>query len=341
VNPVTDTTPARVRARFPGISSRAYEHPADRTALVALRRLEGFDTVLRKLAGLFRERSLRLMFLATAVRVGETQFRNVHEMVRDAAYTLDVAEVPEVYVVQDPAVSAMTLGVDRPWIVLSSGALELLDEEELRFVIGHEVGHVLSGHAVYRTMLFHLLRLTRRAVWMPLGYIGLRALVVALEEWFRKSELSCDRAGLLVGQDSGAALRALMKTAGGSRLAEMDTDAFLAQAAEYDAAGDLRDGVAKILQLQGQTHPFAVPRAAELRRWVDAGDYERILGGDYPRRADDPSTSVREEARTAARSYKDKVSESADPLMGLVKDLGEAAAGAGSAILDRIGRPRS
>src|SRR3954447_4101520 len=136
---MTETTPARVRARFPGISSRAYEHPADRTALVALRRLEGFDIVLRKLAGLFRERILRLMFLATAVRVGETQFSDVHAMVRDAAYTLDIPEVPEVYVVQDPTMAAMTLGVDRPWIVLSTATLDLLDEEELRFVIGHEV----------------------------------------------------------------------------------------------------------------------------------------------------------------------------------------------------------
>lgn len=335
---MTSTTPDRVRSPFPGISSRAYEHPADRTALVALRRLEGFDIVLRKLAGLFRERSLRLTFLATAVRVGETQFRHVHDLARDAARVLDLAEVPEVYVVQDPAVSAMTLGVDRPWIVLTTGTLDLLDEEELRFVIGHEVGHVLSGHAVYRTMLFHLLRLTRKAIWMPLGYIGLRALVAALEEWFRKSELSCDRAGLLVGQDPTTALRALMKIAGGSRIGDMDTDAFLEQAREYDAAGDLRDGVAKILQLQGQTHPFAVLRAAELSRWTEGEDYARILAGDYPRRADDPDTSLGDEARSAARAYKERVTESADPLLGVMKDLGEAAAGAGSALIDRLNR---
>ena len=78
---------------------------------------------------------------------------------------------------------------------------------------------MLSGHAVYRTMLFHLARLTARAVWLPLGYWGLRAIVAALEEWQRKSELSCDRAGLLVGQDSDAALRALMKSAGGPHCA--------------------------------------------------------------------------------------------------------------------------
>ncbi len=332
------TDPDRRRTRFPGISSRAYEHPADRTALVALRRLEGFDVVLRKLAGVFRERSVRLLFLASAVRVGPAQFRDLHDVVRDAAATLDLPEPPELYVVQDPRVQAYTLGVDRPWIVVTTGMLDLMDAEELRFVVGHEVGHVLSGHAVYRTMLFHLLRLTRGLAWMPLGYWGVRAIIAALEEWSRKSELSCDRAGLLVVQDVDAALRAQMKSAGGSRLHEMDTTAFLEQAAEYDAAGDLRDGVLKILNLQGHSHPFAVLRAAQLRRWVDSGEYDAILGGTYPRRGEDRASSVTDEAAAAAQSYRERINESADPLFGLLKDLGETAAGAGERLFDRFGR---
>lgn len=294
--------------------------------------------VLRKMSGLFRERSLRLVFLASAVRVGPTQFRPLHDMVVDAAATLDLAQVPEVYVVQDPRVQATTLGVDRPWIVVTTGMLDLFDDEELRFSVGHEVGHVLSGHAVYRTMLWQLVRLTQRMIWLPIGALGLRAVVAALEEWFRTSELSCDRAGLLVGQDLPAALRALMKTAGGARVSEMDTDAFLAQAAEYDAADDMRDGVAKILNLQGQTHPFAVLRAAQLQDWATSRSYARIQAGDYPRRADDPAASVTDEARDAARSYRDKVTESADPLLGAAREIGEAAAHAGSVLLDRFTR---
>src|SRR5207248_5365738 len=109
------------------------------------------------------------------------------------------------------------------------------------------LGHVLSGHAMYRSMLDHLLALSRRMFFVPVGYLGLRALITALEEWYRKSELSCDRAGLLAGQDPASALRAQMKIAGGARLGEMDVTAFLEQAREYDAQGDLRDGVLKLL----------------------------------------------------------------------------------------------
>lgn len=326
----------RVRVRFPDISSRAYEHPADRSALVALRRLSGFDLVLRRLSGLIGERRLRLLYLASAVRVGEAQFAGVYRLYSDAVDTLDLPARPELFVVQRPVPQAMTLGLDEPFIVVSTGLLDLLDDDELRFALGHELGHAHSGHAVYQTMLLALLRLSASIGWLPIGYLGLRALIAALREWARKAELSGDRAGLLVGQDPAAALRTHMKLAGGARLADMDAEAFLAQGREYDAAGDLRDGVLKLLNLETQTHPFAVTRAVELRRWVDAGEYERVLSGDYPRRADDSSASVTDEVRAAARSYKESFDASADPLVGLLRDLGGGVADGVAGVRDRV-----
>ena len=141
---------------------------------------------------------------------------------------------------------------------------------------------MLSGHSVYRTMLYHLILLAARIAWMPLGYLGLRAIIWGLEEWYRKSELSCDRAGLLAGQDLSAGRRALMKLAGGSRMSELSPDAFLEQAREYDAVPDVRDGLLKLLQLEGNTHPFAVVRFAELDRWAARGRLRRDPGGPLP-----------------------------------------------------------
>src|ERR1700735_5383545 len=256
------SVPDRARVRLTGISSRAYEHPADRSALVALRKLSGFDVLLSKLFGLFNERALRLTFLAGAVKVSETQFPHIYSLVRDGSYILDLPDIPECYVVQSPLVNAMAIGKDRPFVVLTTGLVNLNDEEELRFVVGHELGHILSGHAVYRTMLLILIQLSARIAWMPIGYLGLRAIIWGLEEWFRKSELSCDRAGLLAGQDVDAARRSLMKLAGGPYLSELNPDAFREQAHEYDAVPDLRDSILKLLQLQGNTHPFAVVRVA-------------------------------------------------------------------------------
>jgi len=213
-----------------------------------------------------------------------------------------------------------------------------MDAEELRFVIGHELGHVLSGHSVYRTMLFHLIRLAGRLGLNPIAWIGLRAVIWGLEEWFRKSELSCDRAGLLAAQDIPAARRALMKLAGGPYLGDLSADAFLEQAREYDAVPDVRESLIKLLQLEGQTHPFAVVRFAELDRWSSEGEYTNILAGQYPRREQDSDTSVGAEFRSAAKSYQDSWNRSADPLIGAVRGVAGSAVGAGERLMNRFGR---
>src|SRR5450755_4067057 len=179
------TVPDRSRVRLPGISSRAYEHPADRSALVALRKLTGFDVILRNLANLFSDRALRLMFLASAVRASPEQFPDLYEYMRDGAYILDLPVIPELFISQDPLVNAMTLGTDKPFIVITTGMVNLFDAEEVRWVIGHELGHVLSGHSVYRTMLFHLINLATRLAFIPFAWIGFKAVIWGLEEWYR------------------------------------------------------------------------------------------------------------------------------------------------------------
>jgi len=334
------SVPDRARVRLTGISSRAYEHPADRSALVALRKLSGFDVLLSKLFGLFNERALRLMFLAGAVKVSERQFPHIHALVRDGAYILDMPDIPDCFVIQSPIVNAMAIGKDRPFLVLTTGLVNLHDEEELRFVVGHELGHVLSGHAVYRTMLLILIQLSMRIAWMPIGYLGLRGIIWGLEEWFRKSELSCDRAGLLAGQDVDAARRALMKLAGGPYLSELNPDAFREQAHEYDAVPDLRDSVLKLLQLQGNTHPFAVVRFAELDRWATNGEYETILSGDYPRRDTDRDASFTDEVKNAANSYRDSWNRSEDPLAGIFRGVADTGARVAGGLFDRFGGNR-
>ncbi|MFF4446990.1 M48 family metallopeptidase [Streptomyces sp. NPDC001502] len=331
-----EKAPARDRRRFPGISSRAYEHPADRSALVALRKLSGFDTVFKVLSGLLPERSLRLLFLSESVRVGETQFPHLYAMLRDACYILDLEKVPQMYVQQDPNPNAMCIGLDEPIIVVTTGLVELLDEEEMRAVVGHEVGHALSGHAVYRTVLLFLTNLALKVAWIPLGNVAIMTIVTALREWFRKSELSADRAGLLVGQDVQASMRGLMKIAGGNHLHEMNVDAFLAQAEEYESSGDLRDSVLKILNLLPRTHPFTTVRAAELKKWAESRDHQRIMDGHYPRRDEDKDTSVADSFRQSAAHYADSVRTSKDPLLKLVGDIAGGAGDLGGKLRDKF-----
>jgi Zn-dependent protease with chaperone function len=335
-------TPATIRATFPGISSRAWEHPADRTALSALRRLKGFDQILKVLSGMLRERQHRLLYLASAARVGPRQFADLDALLDECVDVLDAPTKPELYVMQSPIAEAFTIGMDQPFIVLTSGLYDLMTHEEMRFVVGHELGHALSGHAVYRTMMMHLMRLARSFGVLPVGGWALRAIVAALYEWQRKSELSGDRAGLLCCQDMDTAIRVEMKLAGGSRLDKLDSEVFLAQAREYERTGDMRDGLLKLLNLELQTHPFSVLRAAALTTWVDTGGYGKVMSGDYPRRVDDEQASLADDLGAAARHYKDGFDQSDDPLIKGIRDgLGGIVDGVGRAATnaaDSLGR---
>jgi Zn-dependent protease with chaperone function len=326
---VDETNPARRRVTLTGISSRAWEHPADKGALTALRELRGFDDVLKMLSSLWNERAWRMEYLGSAIRVDHRQHPRVHRLFAEAAATLDIAELPELYIQFSPELNAGCVGMAKPFIVVNSRMVELFDDEELRYVLGHELGHLVSGHAVYRTMMLVLARLATNIAWLPMGSIALRGLIMALYEWWRKAEISSDRAGLLAGQDPAAALRVHMKLAGGGDLAEIDTTAFLEQAADYDRGGDLRDSVIKLRMLMGMTHPLPVARAADLRRWTDSGAYQRILSGDYPRRADDRTASMSADAKEAAEDYREAFRRSEDPLAGLVRKFGDGASGLG------------
>ncbi|KNB53847.1 M48 family metallopeptidase [Streptomyces caatingaensis] len=329
---------APARTRFPGISSRAYEHPADRAALVALRKLRGLDTFVRKFRGAFLERALRMEALGEAVRTSDRQFRTVHRTMREASRVLDLDRTPELFVRLDRDVNAATVGVDRPFVVLSSGMLELMDAEELRFVIGHELGHAMSGHLVYGTIARFLAEAGRVLASVPMGGLGLQAVRLALGEWMRMSELSCDRAGLLVVQDREPCLRALMKLAGGAHLGEMDAGEFLRQAAEYRRGEDLRDSVVKFLIEQPRSHPLAVARVAELDHWASGDGYRSVLAGDYALRRDDAGASVRGELRTTGASCAERVRRSTDPLLVMLRDLAVSADRAGDHVLNAVRR---
>ncbi len=310
-----DTTAIRrIKIKFPNISSRTWEHPADRAALSTLRKVPGLDALLQKLVGVTTEKSLRLITLASSVRVSDNQFPKLHRIHKEACHLLDLEEPPELFVSQSPFLNAGAVGVERPFIVLNSSLVESLSEDEMICVLGHELGHCMSGHVLYKTLLALLLRFSTVAFSVPLGGASLLAVILALKEWDRKSELSSDRAGLLTVQDPHTYYTLLMKLAGGSRVSEMDINEFFVQAAEYERAGSVVDSVHKLLNLAGQSHPFPVLRLTELKTWVDNGAYNRILGGEYMLRTEDGMDNVMNNIRAAANRYREDINSSEDPL---------------------------
>jgi Zn-dependent protease with chaperone function len=317
--------PIRSLRLLTDIDSRSWEHPADRAALNALRKIPGFDEVLKTLFGALGERPVRLAFQANAVRVSPTQFPRVHRLYQEAARVLDAPSDLPVYVAQTPIVNAGAYGMDRPFILLNSGALSLLDDRELQFILGHEIGHILSGHVLYRTMTELLLILAQKG--FPIVGLAARAVLVGLLEWYRKAELSCDRAGVLAVQDPEVGMKVMLRLAGGGSAGETNLADFIRQADEYRTGGDLVDNVFKVLNVLGSTHPFPVIRVAELRDWFEGGAYERILGGEYQRRGEE-GRPYREDAAEAARAYAESAKETFGQAASQAADAARRAADA-------------
>jgi Zn-dependent protease with chaperone function len=335
----SDVQQSSPRIRFPGISPRAYEHPADKGAMATLRAVPGVGDVLKTLNSLFNERAERLLAVASHIRVGPQQYPVLDRIRNESAEILDLTSVPKLYVARNPVPYAETRGIDEPFIVITTGLVEALDNEALRFVIGHEMGHVLSGHAVLLTLLDRLLKLQRSVAWVPLGVIGLRAVIAALYEWQRKAELSCDRAGLLVCQDPAATLRAHMYLAGATDPSQIDIPSFLEQAKEYEEIDDIRDSLVKLLAVEHRTHPFSVVRASQLQRWAASEEYRAILAGDYKRRdgEDANGNPLNEDIQGAAKSYKETFTNSTDPLVKVFSDVGGALSGVADKVFSRFG----
>ena len=302
------------RRYFTNISTRAWEHPADRAALAALKQVPGLNEVIKFLIGLTGEKSLRFLFLSSSVRVSEKQFPEMHNMLEEACRVLDAPEVPELYVTQNPVLNAGAIGVKKPFIVVNSSILKTLDSKETLGVVAHELAHILSGHVLYKTLLWLLVNLSILFLQIPVSAVILQGIIAALREWDRKSELSSDRAGLLVTQEPAEAYTTLMKLAGGGDIEQMNIDEIFAQAEEYDRGGDLLDGVTKLFNLIGQSHPFPVLRLREIHHWAEDGEYGAILDGTYARRDQEEQADIRKEFDEASKAYQEDFDRSEDPL---------------------------
>ncbi|MGH7509319.1 MAG: M48 family metallopeptidase [Gemmatimonadales bacterium] len=325
------TLPApRPRQALPQISAVSWEHPADRAALQTLRGLPGVDEVIRKVLGLLGgERGIRLLFQGNAVRVGPAQFPRLWLLHHEVTTTFDWPTVPELYVSQTPFFNAGAYGVDAPFVVVHSAAIELLDDDELRVLLSHELGHVMSGHALYHTIAAILAMMSLGAIPVLAG-LAVLPIRLAFLEWSRKSELSADRAGLLGSQDIVVAQRLDMKMAGGGRGAnftgQLDVDAFMQQAHEYAGSTEGLDVIYKLLSTLALTHPMHTVRAAELQRWLSTGEYERILRGEYTRRDGEPGDRpLRDDMAAAGAYYAGEARELATQVAGAARRAAERA----------------
>jgi Zn-dependent protease with chaperone function len=279
---------------YPGISSEAFRHPLDREAESALRSVPGFDLVASKFVEFVYERPQLIYLMGNSIQAGPRQYGSVYQIFREAVQTLDIQPEPELFISQNPIANSYSMGKERPYIVVDTGLLSLLNDDELRVVLIHELGHLKCGHSILTQMALWVMNAASVLSEMTFGLGNLvsNGLVYAFYEWRRKAELSADRAALIGTDDLTLVLRTMMKLAGGRggrEGNECSLDEFIAQARRYE---DLdQDGLNQIYKFmlyngsQGSilSHPFPVERVKFLQDWAVSEEYQRIRSGNYPR----------------------------------------------------------
>ncbi len=287
---------------YPGISSEAFRHPLDLQAEETLRSVPGFDLLTRKFVEFVYERPQLVFLMGNSIQVGPRQYSTIYQLFRECVQSLDMHPEPSLFISQNPQVNSYSIGEEHPCMVINTGLLDLLQDEEIRTVIAHELGHIKCGHTT----------LTQMALWamntasligeftFGIGNLLSTGLIYAFYEWRRKAELSCDRAALLVTDDVQLVMRTMMKLSGGSiRFGhEVSLDEFIKQSDSYQELDqDSLNQIYKFLLYNGGqgvmlSHPFPVERAHFLREWSASEEYQQIKAGNYSRVTEEGSVDV-------------------------------------------------
>ena len=255
-----------------------YEHPFDKAALEVLRKMPGFDTVMNFVLNWTTIRWHVVELCGSNFHVTNESCPELYKLVMEAAETLDIDRLPEIYTQWSYGINAYTTGYkDNTIMVIKSGAVDLMSDSELSYVIGHEGGHIRSGHVLYHVVVTFFSQIVVSTVLAGKLVLPLQ---FALNYWYRMSEFTADRAGLLVCQDLDAALSAIMKMAGIPQRYFNTTNphVFADQAKEFMFKyGDTIDKIIRNISILDNAHPWTVMRAYELIKWVEDGEYDRLL----------------------------------------------------------------
>jgi Zn-dependent protease with chaperone function len=303
--------------RYTGISSEAFRHPLDRQAEQALRSVPGFDLVAGKFVEFMYERPQTIYHIGNSIQVSHRQYATIHRIFRECIADLDVQPEPTLFVSQNPAANSYALGKDHPYIVINSGLLDLLTEEEIRAVLAHELGHIKCGHTTLIQMAMWVMSVVSTISEMTFGLGGIvsSGLIYAFFEWRRKAELSSDRAALLVTDELDTVLSTMMKLSGGSTAFahELSLPEFIRQSDAYQELDkDNLNQIYKFMLYNGfgagsmLSHPFPVERVHYIREWADSEEYRNIKSGNYKRGdttgAVDVSQSPKEEKKSESEA---------------------------------------
>lgn len=253
-------------------------HPEDAAALRQMEHIPGFAALVKKVLAIGIENLQYGMNMASSIRLSEKQLPMIYRHLPPICQRLGIPE-PEFYLQMSPVPNAWTSGDTRIYITVTSSLVEMMSDEELDAIIAHECGHILCRHVLYHTV----------AQWISsglanLGLLGTLATPVqfAMLYWYRKSELSADRAASIITSPEVVA-STMARLSGGpkSLTSQIDLKEWALQADEYDKIQNngLWNKTLQLAVIAGLDHPFSAVRVREILKWGDSEQYRMIKNG--------------------------------------------------------------
>ena len=264
--------------RLSGLLVEDYQYPGDDAAYTALKKIPFMDQLVAAYLKFIVEISTLPEVRGDHFRVTKETCPEVHQIYRTALDRLDMPEEYPLYIKPAFEYNAMAYGGKAPFLIIHSSMVQDLNEPELLGVLGHELGHIKGGHAVYYGMAAYLSQLLN---YLPAGQIISVGVWGAMMNWQRLQEYSADRAGALAAGSVDAQISVLERLMGADDTfldVHFDLEDLLTQNASFETEqSDMLGKVIYLMQTVGQNHPWSVLRIKALHDWKRSGEFDAVL----------------------------------------------------------------
>lgn len=238
-----------------------------------------FQDFLRVTTSRYREAYNEVENQGEGINITSESLPQMHRQLVECCEVLGIKEIPAYSAEWFYGPYHSSNGEKHRRIVMMSGSADLFTDAEMSFALGHELGH-LALHKPYHMLL--------ETFYMPFvndaAFKAWASIIkMPLLEWYRISDYTADRVGLLCCQDINAALSTMIKKAGLPRKCydNIDIEGFIQQARDFDEnLTSFMDKTVKVLSIRSAEFPWLVVRANKLLEWYESGEYEIIINSN-------------------------------------------------------------
>lgn len=267
-------------------NAELYMHELDRKAFAALNQFPKFVKLQEAYIKNVDEKSAKIEFLSTAIRLSENQMPEVYNLLSPICEKLGIA-MPDLYMVKSKDkgdLNAFTGGITEPFICVTSELVKQCPSEMISSVIAHECGHIACKHYLYHSLARNFANGIAASPLTKIPGINRylsKTLITALLFWDRCSELSADRAAVLCDGSSDKTVEMLLKIHGFDE--NINREEFVKQALDLkEFVNDSKSNkMMEQVLVQWNSHPLLATRAYEVYDWEHSNQYKGIVDGTY------------------------------------------------------------